>query len=80
MKNLTLLQPWEITQNINITIHLLTLYPRKYQEELSDINADLGLAKNQYLSLRSVNLLIFISMRSQYVCISPWTKFQHRNV
>ena len=61
------MQTWEIIQNINITIHLLTLHPRKYQEELSDMSLDLGLAKNQYLSLRSINLLIFISMRSQYV-------------
>lgn len=55
VKNLTFLKTREIIQNINITIHLLTLYPNKYQEELSDINADFGLAKiNIYLSGQSI--------------------------
>lgn len=55
LRNQTCLPTGEITQNINITIHLLTLHLRKYHEELSNVNPDLGLAKiNMYLSGQSI--------------------------
>jgi hypothetical protein len=78
LKNLTFLPTWEIIQNINITIHLLTLHPRKYQE-LSDVNLDLGLTKiNMYLSGQSIYWCS--SQWEVSMCIIPlWIKFQHRN-
>lgn len=80
VKNLPSLQTWEIIQNINITIHLLTLHPKKYQEELSDVNIVSGLAKiNIYLSGQSIYW--YSSQWEVSMCIlSLWTKFQHRNV
>lgn len=55
VQKLTLLKTWGIIQNINITIHLLILHPKKYQEELSDRNPDLGIAKiNIYLTGESI--------------------------
>lgn len=80
VKNLPFLQTWEIIQNINITIHLLTLHPRKYQEELSDVNREFGLVKiNIYLSGQSIYW--YSSQWEVSMCVSSlWTKFQHRNV
>lgn len=78
VKNLPFLQTWEIIQNI--TIHLLTLHPKKYHEELSDVNIEFGLAKiNIYLSGQSIYWYSSQWEVSMYI-LSLWTKFQHRNV
>lgn len=79
LRSLTCLTTGEITQNINITIHLLTLHLRKYQEELSNVNPDLGLAQiNMYLSGQSI---YWCSSQWEFsVCvITLWTEFQDWN-